>query len=172
MRLLPFQIRTGNQRARLAQPKGPLPKQTLALTHPQINLETLLSPRTQGFPLPQRAGQAPVERILAHCPVHLSQLRLAQMPRTPRALALGQSGQTLRLKAPNPVLHRARRVSEQAADQWTGRALGHQQYSMQPAIIPRFFRTASLVLQSQNQGFGISDLRWFHTSLKPETAGL
>ena len=44
MRLLPFPIRMGNQRAGLTQPKAPLPEQTLALTHPQVDLEALLDP--------------------------------------------------------------------------------------------------------------------------------
>ncbi len=169
MRLLPFQIRMGNQRAGLAQPKAPLPKQTLALAHPQMNLEALLDPGTQGFPVPPRAGQAQVARTLAQGPLYLPQLRPAQTPRTPRALALAQSGQTLGLKAADPVLHGARRVSEQAADLRTGRALGNQQHPVEPVIVPRFFRTANLVLQSQNYGLGISDLQWSHASMKPQT---
>jgi hypothetical protein len=36
-------------------------------------------------------------------------------------------------------------------------------------IVPRFFRTANLVLQSQNHGRGISDLQWSHAYMKPQT---
>jgi hypothetical protein len=165
MRLLPFPIRMGNQRAGLAQPKAPLPEQTLALTHPQVDLKALLDPGAQGFPLPQRAPQAQVARSLAQNSVHLPQWCLAQTPGAPRALPFGQPGQTLGLKAPDPVLHRARGVPEQAADFGTGRSLGHQQHPMEPVIIPRFFRTANLVLQSQNHSPGISDLQWSHASM-------
>jgi len=168
MRLLPLQIRMGNQRAGLAQPKAPLPEQTLALTHLQVDLEALLDPGAQRFPIPQRAGQAQVARSLAQGPVHLLQLCITQTPGTPQALPLGQSGQTLGLKAPDPVLHRARGVSQQAADFWTGRSLGHQQHPMEPVIISRFFRTANLVLQSQNHSLGISNLKWSHVHMKPQ----
>ncbi len=90
MRLLPFQVGMGNQRAGLTQSKAPLPEQTLALTHPQVDLEALLDPGAQRLPIPQRAGQAPVARRLTHGPVHLLQLRLAQTPGAPRAWPLGQ----------------------------------------------------------------------------------
>ena len=172
MRLLPFQIRMGNQRAGLAQPKAPLPEQTLALTHPQVDLEALLDPGAQRFPVPQCAGQAQVARSLAQSSVHLPQLGLAQTPRTPRAWPLGQPGQTLCFKPPDPVLHRARGVPEQAADFWTGCALGHQQHPMEPVIVARFFRTANLVLQSQDHSLGIGDLKWSHTYMKPQTLGM
>jgi len=88
MRLLPFQIRMGNQRAGLTQPKAPLPEQTLALTHPQVDLKMLLDPGAQCLPVPQRAGQAQVARSLAQDSVHLPQLCLAQTSGTPRALPL------------------------------------------------------------------------------------
>lgn len=168
MRLLPFPIRMGDQRAGLAQSKAPLPEQTLALTHPQVDLEALLDPGAQRFPIPQRARQPQVARGLAQGPVHLPQLRIAQTRGAPRALPFGQPGQTLGFKPSNPVLHRARGVSEQAADLWTGRSLGHQQHPVEPVIIPRFFRTANLVLQSQNHRPGISDLQWSHDYMKPQ----
>src|SRR5579872_1087483 len=169
MRLLPLQIGVCNQRARFAQPEPPLPEQTLTLAHPQLDLEALLDPGTQGLSVPQRAGQAQVARGLAQGSVHLPQLRLAQPPGTPRALPLGQTGQTLVLKTPHPVLHGAWGVAEQAADLGTGYSLGHQQHPMEPVIIARFFRTANLVLQSQNHCFGISNLQWSHAYMKPQT---
>jgi len=47
MRLLPFHIRMGDQRAGFAQPEAPLPEQTLASTYPQVDLEALLDPGAQ-----------------------------------------------------------------------------------------------------------------------------
>lgn len=170
MRLLPFQVGMGNQRAGLTQPKAPLPEQALALAHLQANLELLLDPGAQRFPVPQRAGQAQVARSLAQSSVHLPQLRLAQTPGTPRAWPLGQPGQTLGLKAPNPVFHRARSIPKPATDFWTGRALCHQQHPMEPVIVPRFFRTTNLVLQPQYHSPGISDLDWSRENMKPQTS--
>jgi len=169
MRLLPFQVRMGDQRAGLTQPKAPLPEQTLALTHPQVDLKMLLDPGAQRFAIPQRAGQAEVARSLAQDFVHLRQLCLTQTPGTPRAWPLGQPGQALGLKAPDPVLYRARGIPKQAADFWTGRALCHQQHAMEPVIVPGFFRTANLVLQSEYHRPGISDLKWSHQHMKPQT---
>ena len=168
MRLLLLQIGMGNQRARFAQPEAPLPEQTLALPHPQVDVKTLRDPGAQGFPIPQRAGQAPVARGLAQRPVHFRQLRFAQTPGTPLAWPLGQSGQAFGLKASDPILHRARGISEQAAHFSTSRSLGHQQNSMETVIIARFFRTANLVLQSQNHISGISNLEWSHSYIRPQ----
>ncbi len=168
MRLLPFQVGMGNQRAGLTQSKAPLPEQTLALTHPQVDLEALLDPGAQRFPIPQRTGQAQVARSLTQNSIHFQQLGLAQTPGAPRAWPLGQPGQTLGLKAPDPVLHRARGVPEQAADFRTGRALRHQQHSMEPVVVSRFFRTANLVLQSQDHSLGIGNLKWSHPYMKPQ----
>src|ERR1700689_4305180 len=108
MRLLPFQIRMGNQRAGLTQSEAPLTEQALALTHLQVDLEALLDPGAQRLPIPQRAGQAQVARSLAQDSIHLLQLCFTQAPGPPRAWPLGQPGQTLRLKSPDPVLHRSR----------------------------------------------------------------
>ena len=85
MRLLFFQIRMGNQGPRFAQAKAPLPEQTLALAHPQADLEAPLDPGAQRFPVPQRAGQAQGARGLAQRLVHFLELRIAQTPRTPMA---------------------------------------------------------------------------------------
>ena len=168
MRFLPLLIGVGNQRARLAQPKDPLPEQTLTLTHPQLDLETLFDPGAQRFPVPQRAGQTQVASGLAQGPADFPQLRFAQTSRTPGALALGQPRKGLGLKTPHLILDGAGGVSEQAADFWTSPSLGHQQHSMETVIIARFFRSTNLVLQPQDHSSGISNLQWSHAYMKPQ----
>jgi hypothetical protein len=168
MRLLSFRIGMGNQGAGFAQPKAPLPKQALTLTHPQADWEALLDPGTQRFPIPQRAAQAQVARGLAEHSVHLRQLCLVQTPGTPRALPFGQPGQTSFLKPSNPIFHRPRSISQQPTDLRTGHALGHQQHPVESVIIAGFFRTANLVLQPQNDCLGISNLEWSHAYMKPQ----
>jgi len=168
MRLLPLLVGVGNQGARFAQAKAPLPEQTLALPHPQLNMEVLLDPSAQRFAIPQGAGQTQVPRGLAQGPVNFPQLRFAQTGWTPRALALGQPRKAAVLQTPHPILNSARGVSEQAADLWTSRSLGHQQHSMETVIIAGLFRTADLVLQSQNHSSGISNLQWSHAYMKPQ----
>jgi hypothetical protein len=138
------------------------------LPHPQLDLETLLDPGAQRFPIPQRAGQAQVARALAQGPVDFPELRFAQTTRSPRALPLGQPCQALGLKTPYPLFHRTRGVSEQTAHLWAGCSLGHQQHPMETAIVARFLRTADLVLQSQDHSSGISNLQWSHVYMKPQ----
>ncbi len=168
MRLLPFRVGVGNQGARFAQPKAPLPEQALTLAHPQVDLEALLNPGTQRFPIPQRARQAQVARGLAQCLVQFLQLGLAQPSGTPGALSFAQPRQTSFLKTSDPIFHRAGGITQQPADLWTRDPLGHQQHPMQAVIIARCFRTANLVLQSQNHRFRISNLEWSHASMKSQ----
>jgi hypothetical protein len=39
---------------------------------------------------------------------------------------------------------------------------------MEAVIVARFLQTANLVLQSQNDCVGISNLQWFHARMKPQ----
>jgi hypothetical protein len=168
MRLLPFGIGMGNDRARFAQPEASLPEQALALAHRQVDLEALLEPGAQRLPVPQCSCQADVARHPAQRLVHYLQLGLAQTSRSPRALPFAQPGQTSGFKTLHPILHRARGVPQQSADLRTGQALRHQQHPVKPVIVARFFRTVNLILQSQNHRFGIGHLKWFHASMKPQ----
>jgi hypothetical protein len=170
MRLLPFRISMGNQGARLAQPKAPLAEQTLTLTHPQANLEAPLDPGTQRLPVPQRAAQADIVWGLAEHPIHLLQLRLAQTSGAAGALPFGQPGQPLFLETSNPIFHRPRSITQQLTDLRTGHALGHQQHPVEPVIIARFFRTANLVLQPENDRFGIGNLEWSHAFMRSQSS--
>jgi len=167
MRLLPFGIGVGKQGARLAQPETPLPKQALALTHSQANPAAPLDPGTQSFSIPQRTGQADLAWRATQHRIDLPQLRLAQTPGSSGAFPLHQSGEPSGLKASNPILYRSWSIPQNPTDLRTGHPLGDQQHPMQPVIIPRFFRTANLILQSQNDACSISNLQWFHVSMKP-----
>ena len=158
MRLLFLRIGVGNLGTRFAQPKAPLSEQALTLAYRQMNLELLLDPSAQRLPIPERSLQTQLARGPAQGPVQFLKLCLTQALRTPRALSFGQSGQPSDLKASHPVLYRTRCVAQQPADVRTGHALRHQQHPMKAVIVARLFRTVNLVLQSQNHGFGISNL--------------
>ena len=170
MRLLPFRIGVGNQGARFAQSETPLPKQALALTHSQTNAAPPLDPCAQSFSVPQRTRQAHIPRRATQHRVDLPQLRLAQTLGASGAFPLRQSGEPACLKASNPILYRSWGIPQKPADLGTGHPLGDQQHSMQPVIIARFFRTANLILQSQNNACSIVNLQWFHISRKPHLA--
>ena len=170
MRLLPFGIGVGNQRARLTQPETPLPKQALALAHSQIHLEAPLNPGAQSFSVPQRPRQSHVARRATQDCIDVLQLRRAQTLGASGSFAFDQSGQPFGLKAPNPVFYRTRSVSQKSADRGTVHPLGDQQHSVKPVIVARFFRAANLILQAQNDAFSISNLQWSHVSRKPQSA--
>ena len=62
MLLLPFGICLRDRGPRLAQPKSQLAKQTLALSHPQVDLVLPLNPRRQRLSIPQVPTQANLPR--------------------------------------------------------------------------------------------------------------
>jgi hypothetical protein len=51
----------------------------------------------------------------------------------------------------------------------TGHTLGYQKHSMETMIVARFFRTANLILQSENDGGRVGNGKWFHYSMKPQS---
>lgn len=79
------------------------------------------------------------------------------------SFALGQAGQAIPLVAVNPILYRTRCISEQPRHLRTGQALRHQQYSMQPMIVPGLFRTLDLLLQTEHRSH-VCDPKWSHDS--------
>src|SRR5437667_870655 len=167
MRLLQNRIGVGNQGPRLAQPEAELSKHPLALTHAQPNPVMPGEPGLEAFPVPQRSAQADLARRTAQHRLHLLELPLAQAlgPSGPRPFR--QSGQTALFKMSNPVFDRPRSISQQPACLRAGHPLRHEQHPVQAVIVARFFRTADLVLKSQNHGIGISNGEWFHAPMKP-----
>ena len=150
MRLLPFRIGLGNLGPRLAQPKAPLPEQTLALPHPPVNLIPLCNPGRQGLAVPQSSAQSHIARHTAKGAIDLPQLLLIQAPRPARSFPFLQSSQALGLKTPYPILYRPRSVPQQPRHFRTRHTLGHQKDSVKPMVIARFFRATDFILQPQN----------------------
>lgn len=115
MRLRPFGIGVGNQRARLAQPETPLPKEALALAHSPLDPEAPLHPGAQSFPIPQRPGQPRVARRATQDCIDVMQFRRAQTLGASGSSALDPSGQPLGLEASNPIFYRTLGVSQKSA---------------------------------------------------------
>ena len=168
MRLRPFRIGVGDQRARLAQPEASLPKQPLALTHAPAHLKAPLDPGTQSFPIPQRAAQADVARGAALHLLHRLPSRVIQPAGAPGTFAFHPSGQASFFKAPNPILHRSGRVPQPSARLRAGHALGDQRHPVEPMLIAGFFRTTNLVRKSQNDSCGLGNSEWSHALMKPQ----
>ncbi len=167
MRLLQNRVGVGKQGPRLAQPEAELSKHPLALTHAQPNPVTPCEPNLEGLAVPQRSAQADLARRTAQHRLHLLELRLAQALRSSGSRPFHQPGQTALLEMSNPIFDRPRGVSQKLADLWAGHPLRHEQHPVQAVIVARFFRTAYLVLESQNHRIGISNGEWFHPPMKP-----
>lgn len=135
---LPLRIGPRDQRARFAQAKPQLPKQPLALAHPQRHIVPLLNERRQRLPIPQVSAHPRCTRRGAQVLLDLAELLRTEAPRSPRPLAFGQPRQAFLLKPPHPVLHRSRSIAQQPTDFRTTHALGHQQYSVQSVVVSRF----------------------------------
>lgn len=58
MRPLPFRIGASDQRTRLAEPEAQLPKQVLALAHPQVDSQALFDPSAQRLAIPEVGAQS------------------------------------------------------------------------------------------------------------------
>jgi hypothetical protein len=108
--------------------------------------------------IPRRATQHRIE---------LPQLRPVQTLGAADAFPLHQSGEPSGLEASHPIFRGSWSIPQKPRDLGTGHPLGDQQHTMQSVIIARFLRTANLILQSQYDARGISDLQWFHVPMKP-----
>jgi len=166
MRLRQFGIGVGEQRARLAQAETELSKHSLALAHAQANLAPPLDPNAEGFPIPQRPGQADLSRCASQHRLRLLPLGLAQTLGTSGSRPFHEPGQTAVFKMSNPILHRPWGVPEKLTDFRAGHTLSDEQHPVKAVIVARFLRTTNLILKSQHHGSSIGDRKWFHAPMK------
>ena len=160
-------VRMGDLRPWLAKPKAQRPEETLALTNTQTHRELVLDEGGQRLAVPKVRGDAHRLRRLAECMTNDLQLFGGQARRPARPLFLLQASQARLAVGANPVLDRARRITERRRRLPAGHALGHKQDSVKAVIIPGFVRTMDLVLESQNGQRRIRDGQWLHTNMKP-----
>src|SRR5574337_1193026 len=168
LRRMSFGIALGNPRARFAETEAELTKQTLALTHPQVDSVLLLDPGTQRLAIPDIAVQPDLPRRAAKNRVYPPQLLGAQPTRPTRSLAFHQARQPAILKALHPTLDGPDSVAQQARAFRTCHALCHQQDPMQAVVVARFLRSSNFILQSQNDVRRIGNGQWFHAPRKPQ----
>lgn len=150
MRFLPRGIRLRNQGPRLAQTKTELAKQSLTLADAQLDGILLFNPCGQGLAVPEIGPHSCIIGFPSQHAIDFLNLCCTQPGRTSRPLSFGKSGQPLFLKAADPILDGSRRITEKASYFGTCNPLRHQEHTMQPVVISRFFRTLNLLLQSNH----------------------
>ena len=160
--LLLSRVGTCNQRTRLAQAEAKLSKQSLALSHAQINLPLLGDKSSQGFTVPKVRRKAEVFRRLSQRRGNLCQLFLGESLRSSRAVGIDQSGQAFLFIAPHPICHSAMGVSKKSGHLTATHALCHKEDSVQPMVISRFLRPTNFLLQGRNYHCRIGNGQRFH----------
>jgi hypothetical protein len=155
-------IGTCNQRTRLAQAEAKLSKQSLALSHAQIDLPLPGDKSRQSFAVPKVRRKAEVFRRLSQCRGNLCQLSLGESLRSSRAVAIDQSGQAFLFIALHPICHSTMSVSKKSGHLTAAHALCHKEDTVQPMIISRFLRPTNLLLQGRNCQCRIGNGQRFH----------
>jgi len=150
MRLLPCGIGSGQNAARLAQPKPQLAEQTLALPNSEFHSVGFFDPSRQGFAIPQVDSHTRVARLASQHAVDLLDLLLAQTTGPTRPRFLHQSAQPLLFQPMHPILHRTCRVTQQSRHLRAPHALRHQQHAVQAVVVTRLFGPMNLLLQTQH----------------------
>src|SRR6266436_1152011 len=169
MRFLKLGIGLSQRGSWFAQAEAELTEHTLALTYPDGDAVFLLNPSAEGLSIPEVSAQASLPRRVAQNSIHRFHLFFRQAAGPPRSLPLQQSRQTVSFKATHPILHPPWRLPEQARHLRAGHALRDQKQPMKTMIVSRFFRTANLILQSENDRGRVRNGKWFHSSMKPQS---
>ena len=164
MRVLEFGVGLSDLRARLAQPEAELTEQALTLSHLQLHAEFAPEKLGQRWPIPHLRRKAELRGTGTQRRLHLAQLLIIQAAGSTWSFAFRQTGQALRFEALHPVYDRARRVTQERADLWTGQTLGDQQNSVQSMVVARGIVAANLILQCHDHVFLVRDRQCFHSN--------
>jgi len=89
-----------------------------------------------------------------------------------RSFAFQQSRQTVSFQSDRPNTPPTVAHPRAGAPPPAGHALCDQKQPMKTMIIPRLFRTANLVLESEDDCGRIGNLEWFHSSMKPRSINM
>lgn len=130
MRLLLFRVGLRDHRSRFAHPEPQLPKQSLALSYPQIDAVPAFNPTRQRLAVPQIPHEARLTGHLTQDRVDFLDLLLIQTSRPPGPLALQQPSQPHLFKRMHPIFDGSRRVSQQPPRFRACHTLRHEQHAV------------------------------------------
>jgi len=105
-----------NERPGLAQTEFQLPKESLALAHPQVHPESLFDKGGQSLAIPEMGSQPINLRRVPQGAANRQELGLIERWPPPRALGFCQACEASLDKLFNPILHGSRGVTEALGD--------------------------------------------------------
>ena len=115
----------GNERPGFAQAEPQLPKESLALAHPQVYPESLFDKGGQGLAIPEMVSQPINLRRVPQGTANRQALGLIERWWPTRTFGFCQTCEASLDKLFNPILHGSRGVTEALRDLGTSQALGH-----------------------------------------------
>ena len=161
-----------HHRPRLALSEPETMKEPLTLTDTEHHAVAVSDEGPEALAVPQGAGQAERPWGVAEDGVDVRELFVGQASRSPRPIALGQTREAVLFETTDPVLHRARGISEHFGDGRASQALGDQQDTMKPMVIPGVGGTTNLILKTQNDFLRILDRESSHIHIESENANI
>jgi len=125
--IIPLHLRVsmGNERPGLAQAELQLPKESLALAHPQVNPESLFDKGGQGFAIPEMGAQPINFRRVPQSAANRQELGLVERRWPTRAFGFCQTCEASLDKLFNPILYGSRGVTEALRNLGASQALRH-----------------------------------------------
>jgi hypothetical protein len=165
MRALELRVGVGHLRSGLSKPVAQSAEQALALPCAEAHSQRPAEKGRQGLAIPDVRREAEVRRASPENAIDPSYLLWTKATWPARPVTLRKATQPLLLKAIHPVLHGAWRIPQQTAHLRTRHALGHQQHSMKPMVIPGVRSSSNLILQTQDHALCIRHKKWSHVSL-------
>ena len=159
-------VAVGEHRTRLSQPEPELSEEALALAHPQIDLELAFEVGGESLAIPEGPRESNIFGSLSYDGRDGAHLGLREAARAARALALGESGESLLLEPSDPVLDGTRGIPEHSTDVGGGHALRHQKESVEAMVVPRLVGASDLILEGEDHVLGVRDREGTHGASK------
>lgn len=154
----------GDLRSGLAEAEPQVAKDPLALPDTQFHPVPLSQVLGEQFTVPQGGFIPKVRRTAPEILAQPGPLACIQRSRSARALTFPQTIQSMRLKGPDPALHRTPVLTEQFGHLSTALAAGDQQQTMQPMVISGFLGADNFLLDGNAHDVGVGNFQFPHDS--------
>lgn len=159
MRRLPCWIRLGNLRTWQPIAKIELPEESLALPFPKLNAVVFFQARRELGAVPEIALQALGLGFVTQPFAHIEQVFIFEFGLAATAGSIAQGSQALLLKAVDPVLNRARCITQKMGRLSAAHALSDKQHAVESVIIARQLVATNFVLKNQHHRLRIGELK-------------
>jgi hypothetical protein len=124
------------------------------------------------FSIPKILSVAQLARVNAQILFHLLPGGLVQSARAAFPFAFAQAGEAAFFKAMNPPLQRGGMLPEPLGHLAAAMTLANKEDTMQAVIVARLIGTGDLLAEGYPHGFGMGNLKSFHSQHLNHHAGL